>query len=197
MSKLIVFEGADRVGKATQSEMFCDYINNILKKKACLVEVPIHDNLTYRPIYWMLKSGLAKKLPKTFQWLQCLNRWIFQTFKLVKLEHQFDYIVFDRWSPSTSVYGRAEGLSRDYVESMYRRLRVPDAVVVLSGKSHRHEAEDVYERDSGLQRRVRVLYEDWVIENSSIACVVSCEGTKESVSREVVSCLTRLGVVTA
>jgi thymidylate kinase len=195
MSKLIVVEGPDRVGKATQSEMLCDYINNVLKKKACLVEVPIHDNLTYGPIYWMLRTGLAKKLPKTFQWIQCLNRWIFQSFNLVSLEHQFDYIVFDRWSTSTSVYGMAEGLSKEYVNSMYRRLRSPDVVVVLNGKSHRHEAEDVYEKDTNLQKKVRVLYEDWVIDNSKISCTVSCEGTKESVSRDIVSCLTNMGVL--
>ena len=185
MSKLIVIEGPDRCGKATQSNSLCDYINKDLGKKALLVEVPIHDNFTYHVIYWMLRNGLAKRLPRTFQWIQCLNRWIFQSFDLVKLEHEYDYIVFDRWSPSTSVYGTAEGLPQHFIEKMYKFLRKPDVVIILHGKSHRHEAEDVYEKDKVLQRKVREFYKSWAKDHENYTFLISCEDSIESISREI------------
>jgi thymidylate kinase len=189
MSRIIVIEGPDRVGKATQSRILCDYINETLKKKACIVEVPIHDNFTYRVIYWMLGNGTAKKFPKTFQWLQVLNRWIFQSFSLVKLEHEYDYVVFDRWSPSTSVYGAAEGLEKSTLDKMYRLLRSPDFTLVLLGKSHAHEAEDVYERDTSLQQKVRELYGDWAASQTN-AHIIDCERPKEKVAQEIKTILT-------
>jgi thymidylate kinase len=185
MSRIIVIEGPDRVGKATQSQMLCDHITGALKKRACVVEVPIHDNVTYRLIYWMLRNGSAKKFPKTFQWLQVLNRWIFQSFQLVKLEHEYDYIIFDRWSPSTSVYGMAEGLDEATIDKMYRLLRCPDFTLVLLGKAHAHEAEDAYEKDTVLQQKVRDLYAKWVDAQEEKVHVVDCEKSKEKVAQEI------------
>jgi thymidylate kinase len=169
--------------------MLCDYIRVVLDKKVKLVEVPIHDNMTYRLIYWMLGSGLAKKFPKIFQWLQVLNRWIFQTTSLVSLEHEYDYIVFDRWSLSTISYGVAEGLGREFLDRLYRLQRRPDFTVVLLGSSHEHVAEDVYERDSQLQEKTRSVYSEWCRENSKESCNVNCNGTKKEVFDRVIESL--------
>jgi thymidylate kinase len=185
MSKIIAIEGPDRVGKATQSRMLCDHITKELNKKATVVEVPIRDGGTYKIIYWMLKNGLAKKFPKVFQWLQVLNRWIFQTTRLVELEHEYDYVIFDRWSCSSVVYGAAEGLNRRSLEKMARLLRAPDFTIVLLGDSHAHEAEDVYESDSVLQGRVSDLYAAWADEKPGKAHVVPCNGAVEKVASEI------------
>lgn len=187
--KVIAFEGPDRVGKATQCKLLCEYINNALKKKAVVVEVPVHDVFTYSLIYWMLRNGLAKKFPKVFQWLQILNRWIFQKVKLSSLKKKYDYVIFDRWSLSTIVYGTAEGLVKEDVEEACRLLTSPDYTIVLLGKSHAHEAEDVYERDENLQRKVREIYATWVKENPNVSSVVGCEMPALCVAAEVQSIL--------
>ena len=194
MSKFIVIEGPDRVGKATQAEMLKQWlIKN--DRSAIVFEVPIHDGLTYDVIYWMLGNGLAKKMPKLFQGLQCLNRWIFQTFDLISLEHRYDYIIFDRWSPSTTVYGVAEGLKRDDADKLYSLLRKPDYTFVLLGESHNHEAEDVYEADSELQKKVRKGYAEWAAEKPTERKVLECVRPRDEITKDIVRTLKNAGLV--
>jgi len=183
--RIIVMEGPDRVGKATQSSLLCDYLWNC-GKKAKVIEVPIHDKVTYKTIYWMLESGHAKKFPRLFQFTQFLNRWMFQTQHLAELEHEYDYLIFDRWSLSTTVYGKATGIDDAFVDYLYKRLRKPDYTLVLLGKPHIHEAEDVYEKDSSLQDKVRELYADWVNKHPKESHVVASDRPKESVFTEIV-----------
>lgn len=189
MAKIIVFEGADRCGKATQSAALRQHLESV-GKSAIVVEVPIRDYTTYPTIYWMLRNGLAKKFPKSFQWLQCFNRLIFQWTKLTELEHQYDYVIFDRWSLSSVVYGIAEGVDAEYCSSLYRKLRKPDFTVLLLGKAYAHEAEDVYEADTDLQQRVRKLYAAWSVENIKESHIFNgTDMPKEKVTEEIMKIL--------
>lgn len=185
MSKIIVIEGPDRVGKATQSKLLCEYLWQC-GKKAKVVEVPIHDKLTYDTIYWMLEKGHAKRFPRIFQFTQFLNRWLFQTKILSDLDHEYDFLIFDRWSLSTTVYGKASGVDDQFVNYFYKKLRKPDFTLVLLGDPHKHEAEDVYEKDSKLQEDVRKLYADWVNRHPKEAHVVASDRPKESVFTEII-----------
>lgn len=193
MSKLIVLEGPDRCGKATQSTALVELIRS-MGLRAALVEIPVDDNLTYPVIYWMLRNGIAKKFPKLFQCLQFLNRKIFQTFKLPKLEKENDFIVMDRWSLSTVIYGIAEGVPRQFTEDLYYKLRIPDHTVLLLGKSHMSDAEDSYEADSALQERVRSYYADWAQMHPTISSVVDCSLPRNEVSRNIQKSLHRAGL---
>lgn len=189
MAKIIVFEGADRCGKATQSALLKQHLENSGKTVA-LVEVPIRDHTTYPMIYWMLKNGLAKKFPKLFQWLQCHNRLIFQWTRLEELDRQHEFIIFDRWSLSSVVYGVAEGVDAEYCNSLYMRLRKPDFTILLLGQAYAHQAEDVYEADAALQRKVRDLYATWAASHPRESHVL--DGTnvsKEKIAEEVVKVL--------
>lgn len=180
MSQFIVIEGPDRVGKATQTKLLAEYLkesgHSVLTK-----EVPLKSNFVYYVIYWMLGNGLAKSFPKVFQWLQYFNRQIFQWTKLPRLEKKYDYIIMDRWSLSTVVYGSATGVPNDFTKKLHRRLKKPDSTVILLGPSHSHEAEDVYESDLELQRKVRELYSEWAIENHDCCFVVDCSKKRDEV----------------
>lgn len=188
MSKIIVIEGPDRCGKATQCKLLCDHLIQC-GRRATVVEVPIHDILTYSPIYWMLENGLAKKLPRIFQLTQFLNRWSFQTFDLSKLDHDYDFIIFDRWSLSTFIYGQATGVGKNFADLLYRQLRKPDFTIVLLGKSHEHEPEDVYEKDSQLQAVVSKLYTNWVDKHPKESYVVHSDRPRESIFTEIIEIL--------
>jgi thymidylate kinase len=194
MSKIIAIEGPDRVGKKSQSKLLKD---NLVRAgyRCALIEVPVSDNLTYSIIYWMLGNGLAKKLPKSFQWMQCLNRWIFQTFKLVNIEHNFDYIIFDRWSLSTVVYGAVEGLSASEIDTQYQLIRKPDITFIMLGDAHPHVAEDHYEADAELQENVRLVYANWAECNSDECIVLDCNQPQEDIANEIVQCLIECGIV--
>jgi len=184
MSKIIVIEGADRCGKATQASMLQSYLSRI-GCASTIVEVPIRSAVTYKIIYWMLKNGLAKKLPKTFQWFQYLNRKIFQVFRLPRLEDRYEVIIMDRWSLSTIVYGAAEGVPKQYTIDLAKKLRQPDHTIILHGKSYSHEAEDTYEADLALQNKVRQEYINWALDNPDSTNVVDCQRDRKIVSREI------------
>lgn len=189
MAKIIVFEGADRCGKATQSALLKQYLES-KGKVVSLVEVPIRDHVTYPLIYWMLKNGLAKKFPKLFQWLQCHNRLIFQWTKLEELDKLCEFIIFDRWSLSSVVYGVAEGVDAAYCNLLYKRLRKPDFTILLLGQAYAHQAEDVYEADFTLQQKVRDLYAAWASSHSEESCVLDgMNASKENIAEEVVKVL--------
>jgi thymidylate kinase len=102
------------------------------------------------------------------------------------LDHEYDYLIFDRWSLSTTIYGQAAGVDIGFVDYLYRKLRKPDYTLVLLGKPHKHEAEDVYEADSKLQEKVRDLYADWVNKHPKESHVVASDRSKESVFTEII-----------
>jgi len=193
-AKIIVIEGPDRVGKQTQTNLLKQtFLNYGLL--AAVVEVPIHSAVTYHVIYWMLRNGLAKKFPKIFQWFQYLNRKIFQVFRLPYLEKNYDVIIMDRWSLSTIVYGAAEGVPMEYTTGLARKLRQPDHTIILYGKSYKHEAEDAYEADFELQRKVRLEYSSWALEHPETTTLVNCQQDRKQVTKEIRQALKAKGIL--
>jgi thymidylate kinase len=195
MSKIIVIEGADRCGKFTQSNLLKGYIDS-LGLKSTIVEVPIRSLVTYKVIYWMLHNGTAKRFPKIFQWFQFLNRKIFQTFTLPSLEMCNDVIIFDRWSLSTTVYGAAEGVPKGFTKKLADWLRKPDHTIILHGQSFNHVAEDVYEADNNLQRKVRALYAEWAANHPENCTLVNSRQSREVVHNYICSLLSSKGLLT-
>ena len=188
MSKIIVIEGPDRCGKATQSKLLRDYFIS-QGKTSTIVEVPIKSNFIYYCIYWMLGNGYAKRFPKFFQWLQYFNRQIFQWFVLPHLEKKFEFIIMDRWSLSTVVYGSATGVPLEFTKKLYDRLRVPNLTIILLGNSHKHIAEDVYETDQKLQSEVRKFYAEWAVMHSKDTAVIDCNQSIEKVNKDILMSL--------
>ena len=184
MSKIIVIEGPDRVGKQTQTHLLKQtFLSHGML--AAVIEVPIRSAITYRIIYWMLRNGLAKKFPKIFQWFQYLNRKIFQVLTLPQLEKQYDAIIMDRWSLSTIVYGAAEGVPQEFTLELAKKLREPDYTIMLCGDSFAHEAEDSYEADDSLQKRVRTEYTRWAFENPNTTRLINCQLSKKEVAKKI------------
>jgi dTMP kinase len=184
MSKIIAIEGPDRCGKATQSLLLK---RELMKygNATVVVEVPIRSAITYRVIYWMLQNGLAKTFPKIFQWFQFINRKIFQMYTLPMLEEHYDFIVMDRWSLSTIVYGIAEGVPKDYTIGLAKKLREPDFTIILFGEAHEHVAEDSYEADVSLQARVRLEYAKWALENPKTTKLIDCNQDHKIVAKKI------------
>lgn len=193
MSKIIVFEGADRAGKFTQTHALQGYLSSKgLSSK--VVEVPVRGNPIYHVIYWMLGNGLAKKFPKLFQWFHFLNRKIFQVFTLPSMMGH-DYVILDRWSLSTVVYGTAEGVDTRFSETLAAKLIEPDYTILLLGKTHMLKAEDVYESDVSLQHKVKQLYEDWAISNPRVSSIVDSGLSRDEVSEKVKFALRNANII--
>lgn len=187
-AKFIVIEGPDRVGKATQTKLLNDFLLESGYKSSAF-EVPIKSNFIYQIIYWMLGNGLAKKFTKTFQWLQYFNRQIFQWFFLPQLEKKLDFIVMDRWSLSTVVYGKATNVPHEFTTRLYDRLKKPDLTVILLGPAYKHEAEDVYEADEHLQSSVRQIYYEWSVQNPQGVLLLDCTQPKQVILQKILDSL--------
>jgi thymidylate kinase len=187
MAKVIVYEGPDRVGKATQSKMMVESLRS-LGFKATRIEVPVK-NFLHPRIYGMLKSGFAAKHPYFFQAVQVANRRVFQLLDLPQIMKDNDYVIFDRWSPSTWVYGLATGLPRWYVEFLLVGIKDPDYVVILNGIPHVNEMRDVYEKDHELQARVRNLYLTYANEHPDICSVIEANLGRTEVHAATFACL--------
>lgn len=196
MSKIVVFEGADRCGKATQSELLKQHIKK-LGMAVAIVEVPIRSAVTYKIIYWMLQNGLAKKFPYIFQLFQFANRKFFEWTKLPRLEADNDVIILDRWSLSTVVYGGAEGVSRKFTVGLSKLLKQPDHTFILLGKAFPHDAEDVYEADASLQEKVREGYAIWAMNNNSICTLMDCRQEKKMLSKKIQAVLVKKNIIAA
>ena len=157
---LVAIEGADSVGKATQAALLEKGLND-KGIRAFRTEVPWGDNLTYDPIYKMLREGTALSEPVVFQALQACNRRTMQGTYLPNLSRHFDIVILDRWTLSTRVYGAATGVTSRQTKLLLDGVIEPDLTLVLDGEAF-GEVSDSYEADTTLQQIVRQGYRDWV-----------------------------------
>lgn len=160
----IIVEGLDSLGKSLQTRRLVEHLENTGHKVA-RVKSPFDDGFTCPIIYWMLKNGLARRVPNVFQFVHFFNKVIFQLFVLPKLLRENDFIVFDRWSISMWAYGVMDGANATLTRWMLSCIAEPDFTVILDGVRHsRDRADDSYEADTNYQKRVRLMYVQWAID---------------------------------
>jgi len=188
MARLIAMCGPDKMGKETQSKMLVSSLRE-LGYRVELAEVPVKDAITHRLIYWMLRRGLAKKLPNVFQFVQFLNRIVFQTFKLKELLAENDFVILDRWALSAIVYGDATGVNKRFNRFLFKMMKRPHLTIVLTGEKKSKRVDDVYEADSLLQARVSAGYWNWVDAHPVDHELVSNHGEREDVHHRIMCVL--------
>lgn len=192
LAKIVVIEGPDKCGKATQSSLLTHVLGRY-GDRAVRVEIPFNDGLTHRLIYHMLKNGQAKRWPNLFQFIQFLNKFIFQWTWLLWLRLSYDWIVLDRWKLSAIVYGNATGTNRFLNDLMYGLLKNPDVTLVLLGSSFkRATVDDVYEKDTELQVRVRDGYRSWAQHHPFDHEVIDNQGTRDEVHARIMESIEEL-----
>lgn len=193
-AKIIVFEGADRRGKQTQSRMLFTTLH-MNGYKTSLVEIPYDDGFTSKIVYSMLSNGLTKMFPLAFQVLQFLNKRLFQALKLKALLRNNDYVIFDRWALSSVIYGNASGVNKTFNSFLYNCLQKPTVTVVIDGNMLA-TAEDEYEKNSEFQSIVANGYISWAQETKESVVVVSnVNASKMHMHREVIKKLRQLNIV--
>ncbi len=195
MAKIVVFEGPDKVGKETQSKLLLEALQ-AADYKAVRVEVPTKlCPRTYELIYKMLKDGSAKRWTNTFQFVQFLNKWMFQRRVLPALLRTNDVVIFDRWSLSAIIYGNATGVNPSFNRFLYNRLKKADVTLVFHGKSYRRaKADDSYEKDNELQEKVAIAYHTWGVKNHKDHLLVNNERDVKDIHRGIIIDLCMRGV---
>lgn len=198
--RIIVIEGPDKTGKATQSALLLANLAMVTKSngeslRVTKQEIAAQDGITYDKIYKMLKSGDASRFPATFQAFHTSNRLIWQAQQLPKLGSKYDVIILDRWTISSWVYGSAAGVPEDEIECLCEDLIKPDLVFTFLGSAFKtpERPDDCYEADQPFQERVRELYGSWVCRNRDIALGVDANRFKEVIAEELLNhCRERL-----
>jgi dTMP kinase len=181
---LIALEGADRVGKQTQSKLLEEALNS-KGFRATVEEIPYNDGVTHPEIYRMLKDGSVNRATEAFQTLQGVNRRFFQHSYLPNLAGHFDVVVLDRWNLSTRVYGAASGVSEDTTGIILHGIVDPDLVIVLDGKPFPKAGLDVWEADTEFQRTVREGYRNWCERDPQRYVKIDANGTKMQVHEQI------------
>jgi thymidylate kinase len=196
MAKIVVFEGPDKVGKETQSKLLQQALN-ASGYRALRVEVPSKlCPRTHRLIYKMLHNGSAKRWPNVFQFVQFLNKWLFQINVLPTLTKYADVVIFDRWSLSAVIYGGATGVNKTLNTFLYNRLRKADVTLVFHGKSYRRNTvDDVYEKDNDLQARVRQDYYAWAMAHDGDHILVKNDRKIDDIHKSIMIDLCVQGVL--
>jgi thymidylate kinase len=174
---VIAFEGTDKSGKETQSKMLTHALQRY-GDSAIRVQVPWNDRFTHRLIYRALTNGWAVKYPTLFQLLQFLNKFLFQTTAFLWLWLRYDFVILDRWSTSSIVYGDAAGANPYVTRLLYGLLFKPRLTVILHGTSFRRDTvDDDYEKNAQFQRAVQNGYKEWSYNFPFDHVVVSNTGT--------------------
>jgi thymidylate kinase len=195
-AKFIVFEGPDKVGKATQSkrlEVFLGAQGKDVKR----VEVPFHDFFTYHTLYWMLRKGHAVTYPNMFQTIQFVNKFAYQVVVLPWHWLLCDYVVFDRWSLSSIIYGAAGGANQSWVKFLARFLVRARHTVILMGPAFKSDRkDDSYEAHTKLQEDVRVGYMSAAAQLPNVTLVVNTPGAeREETHKRIVRTLLQKGAL--
>ncbi len=187
-AKLIAIDAPDKYGKNTQ----CKFLAHSLKlygDKVKLFEIPFNDKMTFKVIYSMLRSGKAKTHPNLFQFVQFLNKFLFQVTFLLFAWLTCSYVVLDRWKLSTIVYGDATGANKLFTRFLCFFLVNPKKTILLIGRSYeRNTISDTYENDASLQRKVTKLYSDYYCRNfmdDESLEIVGNTGTKDEVHKDI------------
>lgn len=197
---VVVIEGPDKMGKATQSALLLANLAMVNKPngdplRVTQQEIAAQDGITYDKIYKMLKTGDASRFPATFQAFHTSNRLIWQAQQLPKLGSKYDVLILDRWTISSWVYGRASGVDEDEIQCLCEDLIKPDLVFTFLGSSFKtpERPDDCYEADNSFQERVRELYGTWVVRNRDVAIGVDANRSKEVIAEELLNhCKERL-----
>jgi dTMP kinase len=172
--KVIALEGIDASGKNTQTKTICKWLagSGVLVRT---LSFPNYDNESGKAILahlkglWACHSKVTGQLGTkseydaiAFQALQLMNRAEEASAISRDLEAGFN-MVFDRYWPSGFAYGGSDGIESAMLVDIHSVLPFMDMAIFIDitaeeSVRRRPERRDRYEKEPGLQERVRTRY---------------------------------------
>ncbi len=168
--RLIVLEGGDAVGKATQARMLTEALRRIRRVES--MSFPDYASPTGKAVLRHLKGELsvmedgmfrgeyrkAHEDALVFQSLMAADKYA-QAGRMWKLLRDGVDIVCDRYWPSALVYGREDGLDAEWLDSLQEGAPVASVNILLhvpleEALKRRPEYRDRYEADLGHRERI-------------------------------------------
>ncbi len=179
---LICIDGPDKVGKETQSKILAERL------QAIRFEYPNYDTPIGQQIERILRGEESFDSLK-MQTLQYHNK----RADLSKIQAAIvtgSHVVFDRWTPSSFVYGVVEGFDLLTLIKMNSDLPAPDVTIILGGTPFNLDRHDINENVEK-QKRVREMYKllskpfKWYLVNSKQPAVKVSRDIWAIVDREI------------
>ena len=157
---LVAFEGLDQSGKQTQAELLRDRLAD-RQRDARLFSFPDYQTAIGAEIGRAL-AGERSYEPDVMQLLYVANRYE-RKRRIREARASGAILLCDRYLASSVAYGEAQGLEAAWLVEIQKYLPQPDLTILLDmspGESARRKSagRDAYERDLGLQARVRDSY---------------------------------------
>ena len=179
---LIVIEGGDAVGKATQARRLHNRIVEMFPNgRNAIYNFPDYSTITgkavlellkeqWKPVYnddhWTEESGSgdgAKLRALMIQTLMTMNRYEKHSELSLFGKSGHDHAVVDRYIASGLVYGESDGLDFNHLVAIHSALPQPDLCILIDlpaeeGYKRRPNRRDEYEKRSGFMEIVRTNY---------------------------------------
>ncbi len=188
--RLIVFEGADAVGKNEMSNRLLEAINTTPGRKAKRFSFPRYETPVGRAILRHLKNSIQvreehtidssdmqidgetvyRKAPEdalVFQCMMVADKYHAANEISMSLINGFD-VICDRWWQSAYAFGSSDGLDPKWLEEIHKQLPRGDINILLDlsaeeSAERRPAFRDRYETDRAAQQKIRQIYRDlWV-----------------------------------
>lgn len=190
-SHFIVLEGPDGSGTTYHSNR----LTEALRSKGYDV---LH---TFEPSEGAIGHFICDKLSErcvlpgeALQLLFCADRAQHLASVISPALEQEVTVVCDRYSPSTIVYGAAQGIDRGWLISMNEHFRRPDVTIVLlppfevcMERIRSRKENDFFEEES-FQRKVYDEYKRYVQEHPDVH-VIDSDGEKDEVHLQIMDIL--------
>jgi len=156
----IAIEGIDAVGKRTQTAILRAWLESKGLTTRTL-SFPAYETTIGREIRKFL-AGTVNYPQQVRAMLYAANRWE-KKAELEAILSKTDAIIVNRYSGSNLAYGMSHGLDLEWLMHLEEGLPQPDLVLVLDASParlvpRRGERKDTYERNIGLQEKVRNAY---------------------------------------
>lgn len=184
MKKITIsIEGADGLGKFTQSQMLSVSLASSNKNVQRYATPWSGEAIFYPLIQSMLSSGYVKKFPTIFQILHFFNKLVLLIFEW-EISSDVHYVIYDRWSMSSSVYGEAMGVPTWLTRFTRWILPKPDIEFILVGHNKRSSKRDRLEENVKLQETVNALYKQKIDDNCFI---IDADKSVEAIHQDILS----------
>lgn len=163
--QIIAFEGLDKSGKYTQSEML---YKSLLELGLKVEKSEFHQY--GEPTGELIMKWLKKEWDvdqKTIELIMTADKQAQQKWIDELEEEGCDFLILDRYTGSQQVYAKANGIDLEWTEQLQRYMRQPDVEIFIDipaeesmkrkGK-HNNGENDRYESDLEMLQRVRQIY---------------------------------------
>lgn len=190
-SMLIVIEGSDKAGKSTQTQLLSDKLRKEGLKVATMA-FPDYSTNIGKEIRAFLHG--EKDYPvEVRHMLLSANRWE-KKAEIEKIQKKNDALILNRYYQSNIVYGIADGLRQEWLQSLDTGIPKEDIVIVIDidpevSIKRMQSKGDLFEMNDDMMSKVCKLYRELAGKYNWL--LVNGDRSREEVHNDIVKIVER------